>query len=258
MHEHLEVKIAAQRLAKAAEGNSNFYVGSQIGTAEIGLTEKEGGVDYSVNNLAGDDGKAAMNGSSTADDAKATDWAGLVKLGKAAVTIKGAALNLQIGDTAEDFNQLKVNIKDIHTKSMGIADISIATQEGAAAYIRKYQRGRQALPRLMRLLRLGDRPPAPSEERYLLAWAEMGFTDEAVERAYDKTILKCKELKWSYMNRILCSWHEKGLHTLEEISAGDRPGRAAAPRREAGPSAREDMARMEKYLQHLRREKEAE
>ena len=83
-------------------------------------------------------------------------------------------------------------------------------------------------------------------------------THAFIERAYDKTMLKCKELKWPYMNKILCSWHEKGLHTLEAVNAGDRPGRPAASRRDAEQSAREDMARMEKYLEQLRREKEAE
>ena len=55
--------------------------------------------------------------------------------------------------------------------------------------------------------------------------------DAAIERAYDKTILKCKELKWPYMNKILTSWHEKGLHTLREVEDGDRP----APRRQTAP-----------------------
>ena len=122
-------------------------------------------------------------------------------------------------------------------------------QDRAAAYIRDRQRQREALPRLMALLRLGDRPASPSEEKYLLSWAAMGFEDAAIERAYDKTILKCKELKWPYMNKILTSWHEKGLHTLREVEDGDRP----APRRQApqpqGAQAREDMARMERYLQ---------
>ena len=51
-----------------------------------------------------------------------------------------------------------------------------------------------------------------------------------------------------------------GLHTLGEINSGDRP----APRREAVPQpprpadrdARDEMARMEKYLQQLRDEQE--
>ncbi len=47
-------------------------------------------------------------------------------------TGKGTMLTLQIGDTAEDFNQLKVNIKDMHTGAMGIDGISIADQTSAA------------------------------------------------------------------------------------------------------------------------------
>lgn len=149
------------------------------------------------------------------------------------------------------------------------ARLGLMSQESAAAYIKQYQRRRQALPQLMRLLRLGERPPSPTEERYLLAWSGMGFDSEALEAAYDKTILKCKELKWPYMNKILSSWHQKGLHTLAEIAAGDRPAPGSrpvsGPRQPSGPqpasgpaseAAREDMARMEKYLEQLRRKKE--
>lgn len=75
----------------------------------------------------------------------------------------------------------------------------------------------------MKALQLGDRPPAPSEEKYILAWQEMGFGPEAVALAYDKTVLKCHELKWAYCNGILKKWNEAGLHTVEEIQAGDRP-----------------------------------
>ncbi len=41
------------------------------------------------------------------------------------------SLTLQIGDTADDFNQLKVAIKDMHAKAMGIGDIDISKQDGA-------------------------------------------------------------------------------------------------------------------------------
>ncbi len=47
----------------------------------------------------------------------------------------GTALTLQIGDTSDDFNQLKVSIGDIHTAALGINKISIATQAGAAAAV---------------------------------------------------------------------------------------------------------------------------
>ena len=43
----------------------------------------------------------------------------------------GAGLTLQIGDTSDDFNQLKVSIQDMHTASLGIDGINISTQTGA-------------------------------------------------------------------------------------------------------------------------------
>lgn len=141
------------------------------------------------------------------------------------------------------------------------ARLGLMTQAGAAAYIKKYQQGRRDLPQLMKLLRLGDRAPSPSEERYLLTWNEMGFDREVIELAYDKTMLKCKELKWPYMNKILSSWHDKGLHTLDQVAAGDRPGgMAGAPRPdgEAAASIRENLARMERYRRQLRQEKEGQ
>ena len=44
----------------------------------------------------------------------------------------------------------------------------------------------------------------------------------AAALAYEKTVLKCHEFKWSYCNGILRRWHEAGLHTVDEIEAGDK------------------------------------
>lgn len=44
-------------------------------------------------------------------------------------------LKLQIGDTAEEFNQLIVSVGDMHAKALGIGDLSIADQTGAAEAI---------------------------------------------------------------------------------------------------------------------------
>ena len=54
-------------------------------------------------------------------------------------TGKGGGLELQIGDTSDSFNKLKVNVQDMHTKSLGIdaASISIATQAEASAAVDK-------------------------------------------------------------------------------------------------------------------------
>ena len=52
-------------------------------------------------------------------------------------TKTGEKLTLQIGDTADSFNKMKVNVGDMHAKALGLADLTIADQDGAAAAIQK-------------------------------------------------------------------------------------------------------------------------
>ena len=47
----------------------------------------------------------------------------------------GAALQLQIGDTADKYNQMSVNVGDMHSKALGIDALTVADQKGAAAAI---------------------------------------------------------------------------------------------------------------------------
>lgn len=152
-------------------------------------------------------------------------------------------------------------MRQIEQEGYAWARMELLDQERASAYIKKYNRRQEALPRMMRLLGLGDRKPSTSEERYMSAWCEMGFEDAAIELAYDKTILKCKELKWPYMNKILAAWNEKGLHTVKAIEAGDQSVTAQNAQSTGADDAaaqREDLERMEKYLQQLRQQRDEE
>ena len=128
-------------------------------------------------------------------------------------------------------------LRQIEKEGYAWARMGIDTQAAASEYLCKYAQRQGAMPRYMRALQLGDRPPVASEEKYLAAWQEMGFPPESVAMAYDKTVLKCHELKWPYCNGILKRWHEKGLHTPEEIQSGDRPGAKAAAQQSAADDA---------------------
>ena len=81
---------------------------------------------------------------------------------------------------------------------------------------------------------------------------EQGFTQEALELAYDKTVTNTGQLKWQYMNRIIQSWQSKGLYTVAEIEAGDGPKRQPAK-----PPARQEpggeLERMKKIYDKVRR-----
>ena len=124
----------ASRVTTAAKDNKNFTVtassamGVAMGSGLISLTEKEGGVDTDNYKLEG-------KPNSTVATNKDGDWTGFVKTGKVDTANMGTALTLQIGDTSDSYNQLKVSIGDIHTSALGIDKISIATQEGAAAAV---------------------------------------------------------------------------------------------------------------------------
>ncbi|WP_295866784.1 flagellin [uncultured Oscillibacter sp.] len=47
----------------------------------------------------------------------------------------GKSLTLQIGDTSDDFNKLKVDVQDMHAKALGIADVDVSTQASASTAV---------------------------------------------------------------------------------------------------------------------------
>ena len=145
----------------------------------------------------------------------------------------------------------KPTMRQIEREGYSWVRMGLMDQDSASAYIRRMASRREALPRMMRLLGLGERKPSASEEKYLSAWIDMGFEDAVVELAYDKTILKCKELKWPYLNKILTSWHEKGFKTLKAVEEGDRPAPLRPTSVGDGPG-QEDMERMERILRAMK------
>ena len=114
-------------------------------------------------------------------------------------------------------------LRQIEREGYAWARMGVDTQKAAVEYLKKYTERQGAIPQYMRVLGLGDRLPVASEEKYLNAWQEMGFPPETVALAYDKTVMKCHELKWPYCNGILKRWHQSGLHTPEEVQQADKP-----------------------------------
>ncbi len=133
---------AVKRLSAAAKDNKNFKVGTTTTPGTITFTEREGGVDYSKNNLAGDDGKGTtdLNNPATGatKDADADDWKGLIMMGMADVNSSSHALTLQIGDTADAFNKMSVSVADMSAKGLGLDSLKktgIMTEANASSAI---------------------------------------------------------------------------------------------------------------------------
>ena len=78
---------------------------------------------------------ATVTGTGVAD--KAGAWTALGASTAAAQANNGKPLTLQIGDTSDSFNQLKVGIKDCHVAALGLTDMKIGDQTSAAAALDK-------------------------------------------------------------------------------------------------------------------------
>lgn len=132
--------------------------------------------------------------------------------------------------------------------------MGIDTAEAAEEYLRKQSRLRARERELLPLLDITGRAPVDREREYLNAWVDMGFPNDAIRLAYERTVMKKQSLNWPYMNSILKSWHGKGLHTVADIQAGDSDHKRKKPEsavgnysRDADDQLRRDMEWLERF-----------
>ena len=123
------------------------------------------------------------------------------------------------------------SMRNIEKEAYNWVHQEILTLDQAEEYIRRQRERRDALVRAKAAVGIHGRELTPTETKYLSAWLDMGFDEDALAIGYDRTVTNTGALKWSYMNKIMQSWHEKGLHSAAEIESGDprrRPQQSAA------------------------------
>ncbi len=139
----LDLKVLSERLSQAAAGNNAWTVSAIAGKPGITLMEKTKADGTSAADAAWD----------LTTDKGIKETLSFKSADKAAVAADDTkSLTLQIGDTSESFNQMKVSVGDMHVDAMGtgkyidengnevqvtktIADIDISNQQGAAEAI---------------------------------------------------------------------------------------------------------------------------
>ena len=137
-------------------------------------------------------------------------------------------VNYCIERKAEQYGEGRLpTMREIEKAGYDWARLELFSSAAADAYLQRERRRRDSFPAYLNAIGIKGRAPVASEEKYLRAWSEMGFPPETVAVAYDKTVLKCGEFKWPYCNGILKRWHEKGLHTPDEVRAENKPRKAA-------------------------------
>ena len=132
----------------------------------------------------------------------------------------------------------------------------VDTVSAAEEHLQRLLHLRSREGEIARLLDLPQRPLVEREQKYIAAWVDMGFDNDALRLAYEKTVMgtASKSMDWRYMNGILRRWHEKGLHTAEQVRAGDSAPRSAPAPADPDRRAREDAQRTRRLLEQMRQE----
>ena len=139
------------------------------------------------------------------------------------------------------------SLRTIEKEACLWAEQGIETLEQAAAYIQAQNLKNTHLERLKQRLQIRGRNLTAGEERYASTWLEMGFDEEALAMAYEKTCLNTGGLNWAYMNKILQRWHEAGLHTAAQVRQGDR--RKAVPKGASGELGQAELDAIARIMQ---------
>ena len=137
----------------------------------------------------------------------------------------------------------------------------IFTLERAEEYLKALESRKSVRGRIKKTLQIKGREFSATEKYYVDDWIDMGFEPEAIAIAYDKTVVQTGNMNWKYIDKIIKSWHNKGLHTAQEVTDMDKPQRyntkGGYPNTSAqkhGVPNREEIKRAELLLDKIKKE----
>lgn len=141
------------------------------------------------------------------------------------------------------------SMRTIEREAYYWSDLGIDTLEEAAAYMQSQLEKQSSAGKIRQVLQISDRKLTPGEEKMVLQWLDWGFGEPEIAKAYEKTCMNTGGLKWPYLNSILKSWHEQGLHTVQAIDAGDKAPGKAAPQAQSGQKSQLELDAIRRMMQ---------
>ena len=138
------------------------------------------------------------------------------------------------------------SLRAIEKEAYAWAEMGIDTMEEAAAYTQRQAMRFTQVGRIMEILQIRGRNLTGPEKRYVVQWLEMGFGEEAIGLAYERSCVNTGGLAWPYMHKILTSWHEQNLHTPQQIQGGER--KPTVPKGASGQLGNAELDAIQKLM----------
>ena len=137
------------------------------------------------------------------------------------------------------------SMRSIEKEAYSWANKEILTLEQAEEYIKNAAERRSKLGEVKSALGITGRQLTATEAKYVNSWLDMGFDCSTLAVAYDRTVTNTGALKWGYMNKIVTSWHEKGLHSIEDVEQNDtRPSAVKPANRHSDKVTNDELERL--------------
>lgn len=112
----------------------------------------------------------------------------------------------------------KKSMRYIETVALSWASSGITTVEEAKAHSGKHS---QKVYSIMKAFGLNDRNPAPAELNYINTWYDLGFDQDIIIEACNRTIQTIHKPSFDYTDTILQNWKNQNVKKLEDIAALD-------------------------------------
>ena len=149
-------------------------------------------------------------------------------------------------EQARKLGKKRATLHQIEKEAYKWADMGIDTMEEAAAYTQRKDLRFSQVGKIMEILQIRGRNLTAPEKRYVNQWIELGFEEEAIGLAYERSCLNTGGLAWPYINKILQSWHKQGLRTAEQIRTGER--KPVIPKGASGELGDAELAAIQKLM----------
>ena len=113
----------------------------------------------------------------------------------------------------------KIIPRDLLHEAVIWSDRAIFTVAEAQKYLSTLQLNKPLRDAIYRILGVVGRAPTLAEKNLANFCTEKGFTEEAVQLAYDRMMRRNGGFSLNYLKKILQSWDAKNVHTASEITA---------------------------------------
>lgn len=114
-----------------------------------------------------------------------------------------------------------VKRSDIEREACLWADMGLYSAQDAALYLSRRETERPLIRAMQEVLGIGGREATDKESAVLSRFIAQGFAPDAIALAAQRTQQVLGKFSWKYMQGIVTSWDQMGVHTLSEITAAD-------------------------------------